>query len=551
MAININNNFANFLPATQSVDVQIRPVAQVDGGVPDMRGVQSMAQVAANVAAETEALGKTLKAQERNRQLSAAKSEFNLRRLKTELESATKPYKEAPDYVVRELEKHRQELADSISDPVVRDAFSQSAVDESVQTISKVSWGSKKREIEDNINQLSVDIDKEFEALSIHPENFEQTEFSITGKIQAAVKDGLIDQNQGELQIEGAREKIDEIRINGLKNDVLRRKLTPEWAIKEIENRDNFTHIDPVFREKAIMDIRNAAESVQLDDIRTREHKAVLERQELERNREAKRDEFTARIFNSLGGQSKEPIRNIKIDIMKAADARQIDGPQQAWLMNLANDAQTGPEKDDPAAYARAIENINKGTINENAIVYNPGLTSSTKIGLLNKMYDFNKSDLNEKQTNAIKKIESIIITTGPGATLLKGDEQQRFRDAVIEFDLRIDESKQKGAVDFDQITDEIIWKYGNPDQAIKNEEPITIPTPAGPVSYRPTIDDNQLKELKIMANKVTDPEQKKRLASTLRRWSVLRDRRLAMPTTVPTAVESGQVRGAKPKNAN
>ena len=535
MAIRVDNNFANFIPAKQQIDVQVRPVAQVEGGVPDMRGIQSLTQVAANISAETEALGKSLKAQERSRQLGQAKSEFNLRRLKTEMEAETMPYKDAPDYVVNQLEKHRQDLSGTITDTQAREAFGQAVIDESYQTISKVTWGSKKREIEDNIDQLSVDIDKEFEALSIHPENFEQTESNIIGKIQTAISDGLMDKNHAKLQIEGAREKIDEVRINGLKNDVLRKKITPEWAIKEIEDRNNFTHIDPVVREKAIETIRDTAESVQLNDLRTREHQAVLERQELDRNREEKRDEFTARIFNAQNGQTKESLRNIKIEILQAATGRKIDGNQEEKLLHLISEAQFGPDKDDPAAYARAIEYINKGGTNDNAIIYAGGLTANTRIGLLDKMSTLNKSNLNEKHTNSINKLKSIIITTGPGATLLKGDEQQRYYDAVIEFDLKVDEAKQKGAVDYGQITDEIIWKYGNPSQVIKDEDPIMIQTPSGPVSYRPTIDDNQLKELKIMASKVTDPEQKKRLAATLRRWSALRDRQLAMPTTVPT----------------
>lgn len=493
-----------FRPATTIANARTGPAGRAATAVPTGAGAQAVAHEGGKAAELATAFGAQLEKQASDSQYSRAVAQFHQLAVRREIEAdQMEDYETAPETTLENLHQDMGDLAQSISFPEARQQFSSYAQNLMTHTVGRVSWRTRKRQVDELTSDLFEDVEANLNALNRRPQDWQIIEQEIVRSVDQGARNGLISFEKAQVYKSGLQERIDEMRIKHLMADAYAGRIEPGMALAQMWDKEQFTRVDPLRRaelsgqfEKQMDYLERRSEDREFQSLQ-REHTRMRYRQE------AYFDQYSSRVHQLVMGASGESEALVETAILEAEAARKISGGQAQTLLNLLGGDE--PLENDPAALVEAFQGIYTGSMGPEQIAAHPGLKRGTRSSLIQSASAYENRQFNEKVKDWSNKIKAFIVTTGPLQGLNPG-EQVRLQDAYIDFNDQVQAARQEGGpVDLEGIALDVIDRYGDPGFHLDTLPNIQINTNAGTLTYRPTLDRARLDEMIRTAYEAND----------------------------------------------
>ena len=524
----VSSDLFKYFKPTRTEIPGVASMSPPEAVAPPAGGIRALAGVAEKVTRDASVFAKKLQAQINDDQYGKAVARFHVKRTEREIEADKLDPTEAPEYVKTNLDKDAAGIADDIiSDPAIRKRFQNYAATLAAQSFSRVAWNARKRQVDELTAGLFEDFDNNLQVLNRRPQDWQIIEREIIRRIDEGTRNGIFDPVKAQTYKAGLQEKVDEMRAKGLLAEMYGGRVPPEQALAAINDTSDITRLDPVRRQELIRQFEQTAHYLAQKAVQDAEREERREERERNRRWQENYDALYARVNDFLMGQGKESEHALEGAILQAGRDRRIRGAQAHSLLTLLKG--DDPATEDMADYIEAYEGAVDGSMLPEDIALLPGLSRSTKAGLIDRAISYREKERGKEFAEEVNQYRELIKNSMPLDTWDKAGANRLLARAYVEFEGIMDEARERGeAPDPEKAALQVIEKYGDPRVQVNAMPNIIIHTPNGNLAKRPTTDRDALMEYARLADQYDDQEAAKTILYLLG-LSALEERRLSI----------------------
>ncbi|WP_022729779.1 hypothetical protein [Fodinicurvata sediminis] len=348
----------------------------------------------------------------------------------------------------------REQILEDTDDPAVREAFEQSyqrlALDKEVNVRRKAF----KMEVDDAKATLDNTL-PEYARLAASAENqAERTELLARGRtaIGEMAEAGYITQQEAVARERDLLGQVDTADVlNAIRED-------PDHAVDLLIDPNNYRNLGEEQRARLLDRADRRAEARQRSALAAQEKRQRQEEAAARRRREDRAFE----MFQTISTADDPTLLGEELE--EAARKREISFSDYRLLRSTLED-ESAPEDDEGLVLAiediilretRAPEEVHEMILEGRQ---DGRLTDDTVRRLWDKNRQISRQESiysSHDYSRAVDFIERHIVTTGPGSTFVRGDEQRRLARAMAELDRRLEAGEELPA-----IREDIVERYG------------------------------------------------------------------------------------------